>query len=225
MRVLKNPKVNLENKKKIFFQIGAIIALLLVIVAFEYRTYEPDEKHDDVFRKVEVDEEWAEVSIQKPKPPPELPKQRPQTIEIVPDDKIESSTDIIIDVSGEGPIEEYVLPSIPDEPEIPGDSIFVSVQQKPEFPGGLSQLYKYFGSNINYPMQAKESGISGRVFLNFVVEPDGSISNVIVLRGIGGGCDEEAVRVVQSMPLWEPGKQRGRAVRVSFTVPIKFTLQ
>jgi protein TonB len=95
----------------------------------------------------------------------------------------------------------------------------------PEFPGGMGELMKYLAENIKYPPLAKESGIQGRVFINFVVEPNGSISNVKVLRGIGGGCDEEAVRVVSKMPNWKPGKQRGKAVRVSYNLPVKFTLQ
>ena len=95
----------------------------------------------------------------------------------------------------------------------------------PEFPGGSAKLMEYIQKNIKYPMMARESDIQGRVFVNFVVEPDGSISNVAVLRGIGGGCDEEAVRVVNSMPKWKPGKQRGSAVRCAYTVPIIFKLQ
>ena len=103
--------------------------------------------------------------------------------------------------------------------------IFKVVEEMPEFPGGSAKLMEYIQKNIKYPMMARESDIQGRVFVNFVVEPDGSISNVAVLRGIGGGCDEEAVRVVNSMPKWKPGKQRGSAVRVSYTVPIIFKLQ
>jgi protein TonB len=89
----------------------------------------------------------------------------------------------------------------------------------------MGELMKYLSENIKYPPLAKESGIQGRVFINFVVEPNGSISNVKVLRGIGGGCDEEAVRVVEKMPKWSPGKQRGKPVRVSYNLPVKFTLQ
>jgi protein TonB len=95
----------------------------------------------------------------------------------------------------------------------------------PEFPGGQAKMMEFIAQNIKYPAMARESGIQGRVFVNFVVEPDGSVSNVKVLRGIGGGCDEEAVRVVKSMPNWTPGRQRGKAVRVSFNLPVRFTLQ
>ena len=84
---------------------------------------------------------------------------------------------------------------------------------------------EYVAKNIKYPQIARETGIQGRVFVSFVVEPDGSISNVKLLRGIGGGCDEEAMRVIKSLPKWKPGKQRGKAVRVSYQIPVFFKLQ
>ena len=102
--------------------------------------------------------------------------------------------------------------------------IFKVVEVMPEFPGGAAKMMEFIQKNIQYPMTAQENGIQGRVFVNFVIEPDGSITNVTAMRGIGGGCDEEAIRIVQSMPNWKPGKQRGVAVRSSFTVPIIFKL-
>ena len=103
--------------------------------------------------------------------------------------------------------------------------VFLIVEEPPTFPGGESALYKWLGENLKYPEEAKELGIQGRVFVSFVVEPDGSTSNVVVKRGIGGGCDEEAIRIVKAMPKWAAGKQRGQPVRVQFNLPIKFTLQ
>ena len=102
--------------------------------------------------------------------------------------------------------------------------IFKVVEVMPEFPGGAGKMMEFIQKNLKYPMTARENDIQGRVFVTFVIEPDGSITNVTVMRGIGGGCDEEAIRVVQSMPNWKPGKQRGVAVRSSFTVPIIFKL-
>jgi protein TonB len=112
-------------------------------------------------------------------------------------------------------------------PEELGDApdVHVIVEKMPEFPGGIAAMMNYFGKSIRYPLAAREQNIQGRVFLNFVVEKDGSISNVVVLRGIGGGCDEEAVRVVQEMPKWNPGLQNGKAVRVSFNLPVRFGLR
>lgn len=102
--------------------------------------------------------------------------------------------------------------------------VFSVVEQMPEFPGGTEELYKFLGENIKYPTQARENGISGKVFVNFVVEPSGAITNVKLLRGISGGCDEEAIRVVKMLPRWKPGKQNGKAVRVSFNLPVNFQL-
>jgi len=121
-------------------------------------------------------------------------------------------------------IEVYV-PPVREEEVIEEAEIFTVVESMPEFPGGPAKMMEYIAKNIKYPAMARESGIQGRVFVNFVVEPNGSVSNVKILRGIGGGCDEEAVRVVEAMPKWTPGRQRGKAVRVSFNLPVRFTLQ
>jgi protein TonB len=99
------------------------------------------------------------------------------------------------------------------------------VEQQPSFPGGEAELYKYLANNIQYPDVAKNNNITGRVYLTFVVEKDGTIANAKILRDIGGGCGAEALRVVNSMPKWTPGKQRGQAVRVQFNLPVSFDLQ
>lgn len=103
--------------------------------------------------------------------------------------------------------------------------IFQIVEEMPDFPGGTSELVLFLENNLNYPPGALESGVQGSVFVNFIVEPDGHLSNVKVLRSLGSGCDEEAIRLVTSMPNWKPGKQRGTAVRVSYILPIKFKLK
>ncbi len=113
----------------------------------------------------------------------------------------------------------------PEEPKAPEAEIFTVVEEMPEFPGGPSEMMKFLANNLTYPEQARRQKIEGRVFVNFVVEKDGAVSNVTILRGIGAGCDEEAIRVVELMPKWTPGYQRGQAVRVSFNLPIKFALE
>jgi TonB family protein len=108
---------------------------------------------------------------------------------------------------------------------INAEGIYTLVKQMPEFPGGVNAMMQYLGSNINYPEQAKKDSIQGKVYVQFIVEKDGKIDEVKVLRGIGGGCDEEAVRVIRNMPAWNPGlNEDGEAVRVSFNIPIKYTL-
>ena len=122
----------------------------------------------------------------------------------------------------EGFVEPNFDEAVEDE-DRPG--VYMIVEQMPEFPGGDKSLFQFIADNTKYPADAKEKGIKGRVFVNFIVEPDGSVSDIRVLRGIGGGCDEEAVRIVESMPKFKPGMQNGEAVRVSYTVPVNFKLQ
>jgi protein TonB len=105
------------------------------------------------------------------------------------------------------------------------EPIFTVVEQQPEFPGGISEMYKYLGKNIKYPSAASRANVSGKVFMTFVVNTDGSIQDVQVLKGLGFGCDEEATRVVKSMPKWKPGRQSGRPVRVKYNLPINFQLE
>lgn len=111
------------------------------------------------------------------------------------------------------------------EVETAPETPFVTVEQQPEYPGGIEALRNFLGKNLNYPRAAASAGVSGRVYVSFVVNTDGSLTNIHVLKGIGFGCDEEAIRVMQKMPHWKPGKQSGRAVRVKFNLPIAFTLE
>ncbi len=112
-----------------------------------------------------------------------------------------------------------------EEKSSDNEDIFTVVEEMPEFPGGPEKMMEYLASHIKYPEEAYNKGIQGRVYVNFVIEPDGSATNAKALRGIGGGCDEEAIRVVESMPKWIPGRQRGQAVRVAMNLPIRFTLE
>ncbi len=105
------------------------------------------------------------------------------------------------------------------------DSVYQVVEVMPEFPGGMSQMATYLSENIKYPVEAKDKNISGRVFIEFVIEKDGSVSNVNVMRSVGGGCDDEAVRVVKAMPKWKPGLMKGKPVRVHYVLPINFKLE
>lgn len=104
------------------------------------------------------------------------------------------------------------------------EEVFVVVEEQAEFPGGLDSMYAYIQKNLKYPEKAKAEGIEGRVFVQFVIEKDGSISNILIKRAIGGGCEEAAVEMIKNMPKWKPGKQKGKPVRFQFTLPIKFEL-
>ena len=228
MEIKKSPKADLESKKLTFTLVGLVLTLFVVWRVFEYKSYDK-QTVDNLQTKVEViEEEMVEITKQEqPKVQPPQPKPQVTQIEVVEDDvEVEDEIDINAEVDQDEVIEEYEFtPPEIEEEEIVEAEIFKVVEEMPEFPGGAAKMMEYIQKNIKYPMMARESDIQGRVFVSFVVEPDGSITNVAVLRGIGGGCDEEALRVVQSMPNWKPGKQRGSAVRCSFTVPIIFKLQ
>ena len=226
MEEKKSPKANLENKKLMFIQIGMIISLLIAWMAFEHKSYDKREIDPSLLnREVVVDEDMVEITKQEEqKPQPvEVPKQTTQ-LEIVQDDVEVEDIEINAEVDQQEVIEEYVPVEVEEE-DVQEQEIFQIVEEMPSYPGGEGKLMEYVAKNIKYPQIARETGIQGRVFVGFVVEPDGSVSNVKVLRGIGGGCDEEAMRVVKSMPKWKPGKQRGKAVRVSYMLPVNFKLQ
>jgi protein TonB len=225
MESRKTAKGDLESKKAIFFEIGLVIAMALVYISLNAKSYE---KRSAATFKQQVQhntEELVPITEQKQKlpPPPPPPKQVTQ-IKIVSNDvKVNDNVDIDVSANMNTAVAKYT-PPVEDE-DVQQQQIFVVVEDMPQFPGGMGAVMKFLATHIQYPALAKESGIQGRVFINFVVEPNGQIDHVKVLRGIGGGCDEEAVRVVKSMPKWIPGKQRGKPVRVSFNLPVKFTLE
>jgi len=226
MEEKKSPKANLENKKLMFMQIGMIISLLIAWLAFEHKSYDKREIDESLLnREVVLDEEMVEITKQEEqKPQPVEQPQQTTQLEIVDDDVETEDLNINAEVEQNEVIEEYVAPEVVEE-EVVEQEIFQIVEEMPAFPGGEQKLMEYVAKNIKYPQIARETGIQGRVFVGFVVEPDGSISNVKLLRGIGGGCDEEAMRVIKSLPKWKPGKQRGKAVRVSYQIPVFFKLQ
>ncbi|MBM3405309.1 MAG: TonB family protein [Bacteroidetes bacterium] len=174
-----------------------------------------------------------EAAPPPPPPPPEILEQKVKFTapKVVEDTNVDQGVfiqdELSTKVSTEAPSEEIVVEEEEKTQIIEQkvEEIFTVVEEQPSYPGGEEARLKYLQDNIKYPVEAKELGIQGRVFVSFVVEPDGSVSNVSVLRGIGGGCDEEAIRVVKNMPKWVPGKQRGVPVRVRINLPIKFTLQ
>ena len=193
---------------------------------YEHKSYDKRQIDESLLnREVVLDEEMVEITKQEEqKPQPVEQPQQTTQLEIVDDNVETEDININAEVEQNEVIEEYVAPEVVEE-EVVEQEIFQIVEEMPAFPGGEQKLMEYVGKNIKYPQIARETGIQGRVFIGFVVEPDGSVSNVKLLRGIGGGCDEEAMRVVKSMPKWKPGKQRGKAVRVSYQIPVFFKLQ
>ena len=135
------------------------------------------------------------------------------------DDVEVKDIDVNVDINTDEVIDDIVW-----KDDDANDELYVVVEEMPEYPGGMRAMNEYLAANIKYPQTALEKGIQGKVFVSFVIEHDGSVSNVKVTRSIGGGCDEEAVRVIKSMPKWRPGKQMGKTVRVSYTLPVSFRL-
>lgn len=224
MEAKKSPKADLETKRTLFVQIGLIIALAGMLVAFEYKTYDI-EKIDLGERQIQnVEEDLIEITNQAKPPPPAAPPPTTTLINIVQDDVVVED-DLIIDAEATELTEiPMYTPVVSEEEEVAEAEIFTVVEESPAFPGGDAARIKFLQENIKYPQIARESSIQGTVYVTFVVERNGNVTDVRVLRGIGGGCDEEAVRVIKAMPNWSPGKQRGKPVRVQFNMPIKFTL-
>lgn len=225
MEAKKTPKADLEKKRGLFVQIGLIVALAAMLVAFEWKTYDAMQMDLGGRQAEAIEEEMIEITQQNKPPPPPAPPPTTTLINIV-QDNIEIEDDFMIDAEANQltEIPTYVPPAVTEEEEVAEAEIFTVVEDQPTFPGGDEARIRFLTNNIKYPQMARESSIQGTVYVTFVVERDGSVTDVRVLRGIGGGCDEEAIRVIKAMPKWIPGKQRGKPVRVQFNMPIKFTL-
>lgn len=223
MEAKKSPKADLESKKRIFLMTGLVIALGITLVAFEWRTYERSVVDLGMLEIDFIEEE--DIPITRPETPPPPPPPEPSQELVIVDDDVEIEEEFMIDTEATvfTEVQEFT-PIIVEEEEVEEEQIFTIVEDQPGFPGGDAALMQYLQGNLRYPTMAREAGIQGTVFVTFVVERDGSITDVRILRGVGGGLDEEAVRVVRNMPRWTPGRQRGQAVRVQFNLPIRFVL-
>ncbi len=231
MEIKKTPKANLENKKFMFMEIGLIVALLIVLGAFEWSTTETSVSILDDEVAVVIEEEQVPITQEEQLPPPEVPKEPVMSdiIDIVDDDvKVEDNFLISTedDASLGVEIKDYVVEQqeeeVVEEEEVP----FAIVEQKPTFQGGDANTFtKWVFSKIVYPEIAKENGVQGRVTLQFTIDTDGAVKNVKVLRGVDSSLDKEAVRVVSSSPKWKPGMQRNKPVKVKYTFPVVFQLK
>ncbi len=219
----KNPKLDYRRKSGLFFNIGLVVSLLMAITAFEW-------KFPDNVTKVDVlEDDYVDETILVPitshvTPPP--PKVVPVDFVEVPDivEIVQENPDYTLDSD-----ESAALPPVVYEMAEPAaesvEIIHVIVESMPEFDGGISAFYKFVGENLKYPAQARRLGIEGKVYVNFVVDRDGSLSQLVIARGIGAGCDEEVLRILEMSPKWIPGKQRGNPVNVRMMLPITFKLQ
>ena len=228
METKKTPKANLENKRPTWLLVGYVTVLAFMFVAFEWTR---DVRVDTSGRIAEnVFEQDMEIPLTRqpevtPPPPPQVTPIN-DVLTIIDDDDTAEETNF---ASSEETGEDVVIKHIPvtvDEEVVVEDDIFVIVEENPQFPdGGTAGLLQYLGKNIKYPTIPQENGTQGRVTVQFVVNKDGSIVDVKVIRGVDPYLDKEAVRVISTMPKWIPGKQRGVPVRCKFTVPVTFKLQ
>ena len=223
METKKSNRADLEKRRLMFTQIGLIVSLALAWMVFETKSYGKQEIRTFDGTTETIPDDLVPVTIQEKPQPIEKPKVVNMTV-VDNNEEIESEIDFDVNVEEDEPIEPTVPIDIIED-EIVEEVPFIIVENMPTFPGGEKKMLEYVAKNVKYPQLAKEVGTQGRVFVSFVVEKDGSITNVTILRGIGSGCDEEAMRVVKSMPKWNPGLQCGRAVRVSCNLPINFKLQ
>ena len=236
MEPKKHPKAELENKRGLYFLIGLTVVLAVVLAAFEWKTYEKTASSLGVLTIDNMEDEMIPITEQNQPPPPPPPPPPQEIIEIVEDDtEIEEEIEIA-DSEADMNTEIFEQPAeVFDEPEI-----FTIVEDMPIFPGCENkgskeeikqctdnEIYRFIAENTKYPAMARDAGISGTVYMRYLIDEKGEVKNVEVLRGVSGGkaLDNEAERVIKMIPKMKPGKQRGKPVRVQYTVPVKFNLK
>ena len=229
MEIKKSPSADLNNKKLLFVEIGFVIALLIVYGAFEYRSKEKKEAVLAAENTEIIEEEIVPITQENTPPPPEIAKVPvlSDIIDIVEDDITVEDNILNLEDDANLGVEVMDYVSEVEEEVVEDESIpFALVEKKPSFMGGDANTFSaWVNQHLEYPEVARENGVSGRVMLQFTVNPNGSVTDVKVLRGVDPALDKEAVRVISSSPKWEPGRQRDRAVKVTYTFPVIFQLR
>ncbi|MGQ8337347.1 energy transducer TonB [Sunxiuqinia sp. A32] len=230
METKKSPNVDLDRFHHVFLEIGFVLSLGICFLAFELKTEVKSTELKGELVVQEIENEMIPITRQEQVKPPEPPPP-PKVVEvlnIVSDDvEIEDELEIIDTEADEDTKIDInpVVSTIEEEEEEEESQVFYIVEEMPEFPGGELALRKFIANSIQYPVVAQENGIEGKVYVRFVVNADGRVSNAEVIRSVDPALDKEAIRVVSNLPIWKPGKQRGKPVRVAFSVPISFVLQ
>lgn len=226
MEVKKKPEANLEKRRGLFLASGYIVALALVLVAFEWKTFEKTVSSLGTLEIEDIEQEEIPITEQEVTPPPPPPPPPAPEIEIVEDDEeIEEEVEIMdVEAEMETKIEVFEAP-IEEEEEEAAPEIFTIVEEMPAYPGGDGALYSFISSQIKYPAIAVDNGLEDKVIVRFVVDEKGNVSQVTVARGKYDMLNEEALRVVKQLKGFKPGKQRGKPVKVWFTLPVVFQLR
>lgn len=221
---VKSDRVNKQGKyKNVISSFSYCVSILAIIFVFEHKTFE----QGSLVQLTSIVGDFEDLvdipQTQQPPPPPPV-VQQPIVIEVPDDEDIEEDIEINLDITmnEEDIVEELVVFDEPEE-EV-AETIHQIVEEMPTPQGGFSAFYQYLNKNLKYPSQARRLGIDGKVYMLFVVEKDGSLTDITVQKGIGAGCDEESIRVLEKAPNWIPGKQRGNPVRVRYSFPFVFRL-
>lgn len=230
MELKKSHKADLENKRNIFVQIGLVLSLAICLYGFESTSKVTRADSLGSMSTQAIEEEIIPVTRQdevKPPPPPPPPKVVDMLVIVDDNTEIEDELQIEDSEADSKTAISVVMQQVSTEKEVEKEDtpVFFIVEEMPEFPGGQSALISFIAKSVRYPVVAQENGIQGKVFVNFVVSKDGTVTNAKITRGVDPSLDKEALRVVMNLPKWKPGKQGGKPVRVSYTVPINFQLQ
>ena len=227
MEIKKSERADLEKGKGTSLLIGFVMALAVMFVALEWTQREVEDNSDLYMSKdVSLNEEMIPITLPEKKtvPPPPAAVTKAEIIDIV-----ENDADIEEDIMASNEdndewvdIDSYDIVEVEPEPE--EEEVFMVVEDQPEFPGGTAALLEYLRKNIKYPAICRENNIQGRVIVSFIVNKDGAIVEPEVIKGVNPSLDKEALRVISGMPKWKPGSQRGKPVRVKYTVPVNFRL-
>jgi len=228
MEVKKSPKADLQNKKALFLEIGLCVSLILMILAFRANQEEVQVQTMEYTAEI-IETEMIEITREEQKPP-EVRQQQVQVtsdiLNIVRDDKKIEASLTFSDFDQDAEFTFQPVQSSGTEDVVADDEPFVTVETMPQFQGGDQMKFRnWVQGQLKYPVVAQENGVQGRVVVGFVIERDGSLTNIEVYASPDRSLSEEAVRVISSSPKWTPGKQRGMPVRVRFTLPVEFKLQ
>ncbi len=231
MEIKKHPSCDLNCYRNLFVELGLVLALGVILLAFEFKTSVKKAEIAGSIVALEIESEVIPITRQdevKPPPPPPPPRVI-EVLNIVSNDiEIEDELEIEdteADAETEIDVSSIVVDYSQEEKEQDEEQVFYVVEEMPEFPGGELALRKFLANAIKYPVIAQENGVEGKVYVSFIVGKDGRVSNARIIRSVDQSLDKEALRVVNSLPVWKPGLQRGQPVRVAFSVPIHFVLQ
>lgn len=228
MEIKKSPKVELESKKQLYFLCGLVLVLAVLLLGFEWATKDVKKFENVGVEDANFEEELVPQTLQQdvPPPPPPPPPAVVEELKIVEDTKEVADVEIATSEDDQKTQQQVVFtPPVVEEEDPAENQIFTIVEDMPVFPGGgEAALTAFISKNTRYPVVAAENGIHGRVICSFVVDKEGKVVDAVVLRGVDPSLDKEALRVINSQPRWKPGMQRGKPVKVKFTVPVLFRL-